>query len=574
MEHDVFISYSHVDKTYADAVCHYLENSGVKCWYAPRDVEPGEKWARSIHEAMLRSKVFVLILSSHSNISEQVIREINLAVNKKMQIITFKIEDVEISKELEYYLGVSHWLDAITGPLDKHLVLLTHYIRKSLDYPDTATTASLGTATTSEEKHSTRKPLYKQKRIAILVALLTVSLIFFSVPYINDMISRAADKNIKLVETNPVFAKQARQGINFFSSDYKLYAGLESNGLVIIRDTKTHEVLHTVKPTYVDANNAVNFFFSENKKQFIIMYPENVEVYDLESERLLYSKASEKNAFAYAKFINEDSRIVVLLGRRTMAFSYGESGSDIFNEIQTLDAKSGSLVYHYNWEDPFTFYGITLDGKYICAAQGEGLMYLHGTQTDEVHNGIEALALCHENVNFPPFDSQGRYLDTTYSLGLPGTECVILRLSDGKALFEHTSKEMAFHRLVDNNRVIISNNNSAEVYDILTGKKVISVAGYRDWDRLFYYAIPDTAYLVGYEKDEYHGTRIIVLDPKSNKKIMSDAVITNPIFTSGAADFEYRFTRDKLIYFCDSMNGMDCIIMEYPLSMFDEQEDE
>jgi len=574
LAHDVFISYSHVDKTFADAVCHYLERSGIKCWYAPRDIEPGEKWARGIHEAMLYSKAFVLILSSHSNISEQVIREINLAVSKKMHIITFKIEDVEISKELEYYLGVSHWLDAITGPLDKHLVSLTHFIKKSLNYPGFDTMTSLATVTPSEEKHSTPKPLYKRKWIAILMILLMVSLGFFIVPYINEVINQSAYKHVKLVETNSVFEKQARQGVNFFSSDYQLYADLESNGLVIIRDTKTHKVLHTIKPTYVEANKSVNFFFSENKRQFIIMYPKNVEVYDLKSERLLYSKASDENSFVYAKFIKEDSCIVLLLGRRTMALSYGENGSDIFNQIQTLDANSGDIVYHYNWDDPFTFYGITHDGEYICTGQGEGLIYLHGTLTDVEHNGTEALALCHENVNFPPFDSQGRYLDSTYSSGMPGTECRIIRLSDGKTIFEHTSKEIDFHRLVDNNRVIISNNNSSGVYDILTGKKVISVAGYKNWERLFYYVIPDTAYIVGYEKDEYHGTRIMVLDSKTNKKIMSDTVITNPIFTSGAANFEYRFTKDKVIYLCDSMNGMDCMIMEYPLSLFDEKEDE
>lgn len=574
MTHDVFISYSHIDKAYADAVCHYLERSGIKCWYAPRDIEPGEKWARGIHEAMLRSKVFVLILSNHSNISEQVIREINLAVSKKMHIITFKIEDVEICKELEYYLGVSHWLDAITGPLDKHLVSLTHYIRKTLHYPDFDTETPLGTALPSEEKNRTRKPLYKRKWGVLLIILLTISLGFFGVRYIIEGANRSAYKNVKLVETNTVFTKKAGQGVNFFSSDYQLYAGLESNGLVIIRDTKTHEVLHTIKPTYVEANKAVNFFFSESKKQFIIMYPENVEVYDLQSERLLYSKASDKNVFAYAKFIQEDSNIVLLLGRSAMDFGYGESGSNIFSEIQTLDANSGNMVYHYKWDDPFTLYGLTLDGKYICGSQGEGYVYLHGTMTDEEYHGTEALARCHENVDFPPFDSQGKYLDATYSVGMPGTECYIIRLSDGKAIFEHSSKEIAFHRLVDNNRVIISNKSSAVVYDILTGKKIISIGGYRNWGRLFYYVIPDTAYLVGAEKDEYHGTRIMVVDSKTNKKIMSDTVITNPFFTSGAANFEYRFTEDKVIYMCNSINGMDCMIMEYPLSLFDAGEDE
>jgi hypothetical protein len=32
MSYDVFLSHSHVDKHYADAICHCLERTGVRCW--------------------------------------------------------------------------------------------------------------------------------------------------------------------------------------------------------------------------------------------------------------------------------------------------------------------------------------------------------------------------------------------------------------------------------------------------------------------------------------------------------------------------------------------------------------
>jgi len=38
---DVFISYSTEDKAVADAVVSVLENEGIRCWYAPRDIESG-----------------------------------------------------------------------------------------------------------------------------------------------------------------------------------------------------------------------------------------------------------------------------------------------------------------------------------------------------------------------------------------------------------------------------------------------------------------------------------------------------------------------------------------------------
>lgn len=38
---DVFISYSSVNKDAANAICHVLEENGVRCWIAPRDILQG-----------------------------------------------------------------------------------------------------------------------------------------------------------------------------------------------------------------------------------------------------------------------------------------------------------------------------------------------------------------------------------------------------------------------------------------------------------------------------------------------------------------------------------------------------
>ena len=48
MPHDVFVSYSADDKPTADAVCATLENKGIRCWIAPRDILPGVDWGGAI----------------------------------------------------------------------------------------------------------------------------------------------------------------------------------------------------------------------------------------------------------------------------------------------------------------------------------------------------------------------------------------------------------------------------------------------------------------------------------------------------------------------------------------------
>ncbi len=121
MAHDVFISYSHKDKYAADAVCSIMEKSGIRCWMAPRDITPGAPFAEAIIDGIKESKVFVLIYSSNSNHSNQVIKEVDRAVHHGMAIIPLRLEDVPMSKQLEYYVSDVHWLDALTPPLEIHI---------------------------------------------------------------------------------------------------------------------------------------------------------------------------------------------------------------------------------------------------------------------------------------------------------------------------------------------------------------------------------------------------------------------------------------------------------------------
>ena len=77
----------------------------------------------------------VLIFSSHSNNSEQVLREVQLAVDSRLPIVRFRIEDVRLTDDLRYYLSAPHWLDALTPPLSKHIARLEKAVKELLDQP-------------------------------------------------------------------------------------------------------------------------------------------------------------------------------------------------------------------------------------------------------------------------------------------------------------------------------------------------------------------------------------------------------------------------------------------------------
>ena len=133
MVHDVFVSSSSKDKPTSDAVVARLEARGVRCWVAPRDILPGSDWSESIVAAIEGARVMVLVFSSNANASPQVKRELDRAVNKGVAILHIRIEDVQPARNLEYFLGTPHWLDAITPPLERHLDYLAETVKFMLE---------------------------------------------------------------------------------------------------------------------------------------------------------------------------------------------------------------------------------------------------------------------------------------------------------------------------------------------------------------------------------------------------------------------------------------------------------
>lgn len=128
MAHDVFISYSSKDKPIADAICATLESKHMRCWIAPRDIMPGQDWSEAIIDGITSCRVFVLLLSESSNSSEQVKREVQNAVSEALAIVPFRVEDVNLSKHMRYFIGTPHWLDAMTPPLESHLERLSQIV--------------------------------------------------------------------------------------------------------------------------------------------------------------------------------------------------------------------------------------------------------------------------------------------------------------------------------------------------------------------------------------------------------------------------------------------------------------
>lgn len=108
----IFLSYSSHDVTTAERICEQLEENGVSCFIAPRDIRPGREYAAEIMNGLDGSSAVVLLMSQTANNSPHVLREVEHAVSSGIPILVYKIEEVELSKSMEYFLMTHQWIRA------------------------------------------------------------------------------------------------------------------------------------------------------------------------------------------------------------------------------------------------------------------------------------------------------------------------------------------------------------------------------------------------------------------------------------------------------------------------------
>lgn len=108
----IFVSHSSANAQVAEHVCHLLEENGHKCFLAPRDIRTGHEYAEEIIAGIERSDAVLLLLSKEANTSPHVLREIERAVSKHITIMVYKLEEVELTRSLEYFLMMHQWVNA------------------------------------------------------------------------------------------------------------------------------------------------------------------------------------------------------------------------------------------------------------------------------------------------------------------------------------------------------------------------------------------------------------------------------------------------------------------------------
>ena len=130
-ERDVFICHRTAapDQDIADAICTRLEERGLRCWIAPRNILAGsQNYDRDILKGVESCRLFLLVSSFKSIYSEDCETELKAAVLAGKALYSYRIDDTPYDGAFERALSHVQWLDATNDPYE-HLEQLVVDIR-------------------------------------------------------------------------------------------------------------------------------------------------------------------------------------------------------------------------------------------------------------------------------------------------------------------------------------------------------------------------------------------------------------------------------------------------------------
>ena len=105
MSADVFISYAAKDRERVAKLVEGLQQAGVSVWIDQMGIEVAAMWSKEIVSAIRECKVLLLSISPQSTESENVVKELALASERKKPIIPIYLEPAEIPETMEYQLA-------------------------------------------------------------------------------------------------------------------------------------------------------------------------------------------------------------------------------------------------------------------------------------------------------------------------------------------------------------------------------------------------------------------------------------------------------------------------------------
>ena len=130
MNKKIFISFNEENIIVANGMAEYFGSS--MCWLPHNDLQEIDDNLLSQEEqtldAIKNADYLVLILSKYSQYSKSNLDEVKYAFDNGTKIVTFRIEDVEPSKDMKPFLNDELWFDTFKGHMYEHMKRLEEVI--------------------------------------------------------------------------------------------------------------------------------------------------------------------------------------------------------------------------------------------------------------------------------------------------------------------------------------------------------------------------------------------------------------------------------------------------------------
>ena len=102
---DIFISYSSKDRQQALQLIELLSSAGLSVWIDQSGIDIATSWSKEIVQAINGCKAFIVLISPNSITSENVVKEVSLAAERKKKILPLDLEPVGLPDDLAYHLA-------------------------------------------------------------------------------------------------------------------------------------------------------------------------------------------------------------------------------------------------------------------------------------------------------------------------------------------------------------------------------------------------------------------------------------------------------------------------------------
>ena len=130
MNAEVFISYASEDRLRILDLVERLRGAGVSVWIDQMGIEGATMWSQEIVEAIDGCKVLILAISQRSTESENVVKELALASERRKKILPVCLDSSGIPKSMEYQLAGIQRVEYVVGGEEQGLLAMIRSLGK------------------------------------------------------------------------------------------------------------------------------------------------------------------------------------------------------------------------------------------------------------------------------------------------------------------------------------------------------------------------------------------------------------------------------------------------------------